>query len=79
MTSLSLTPSNIFMIIGFILSLYTCVSNDVIQTLGTFLSSTKERPVWQVWLFTSTVLIITFVAGWLINDGDMAVISFLVH
>ncbi len=72
MTLLSLTPSNIFMILGFILSLYTCVSNDVIQTLGTFLSSTKERPVWQVWLFTSTVLIITFVAGWLINDGDMA-------
>ncbi len=72
MTSLSLTPSNIFMILGFLLSLYTCVSNDVIQTLGTFLSSTKDRPVWQIWLFTSTVLIVTFVAGWLVNDGDMA-------
>lgn len=72
MTSISLTPSNIFMIIGFILSLYTCVSNDVIQTLGTFLSTTKDRPVWQVWLFTSTVLVITFVAGWYINSGDMA-------
>ena len=72
MTSLMLTPSNIFMISGFVLSLYTCVSNDVIQTLGTFLSSTKDRPVWQVWLFTSTVLVITFVVGWLINDGDMA-------
>ncbi len=60
------------MITGFILSLYTCVSNDVIQTLGTFLSSTKDRPVWQVWLFTSTVLIITFTAGWIINKGDMA-------
>lgn len=72
MTSIMLTPSNIFMISGFVLSLYTCVSNDVIQTLGTFLSSTKDRPVWQVWLFTSTVLVITFVVGWLINDGDMA-------
>ncbi len=60
------------MILGFVLSLYTCVSNDVIQTLGTFLSSTKDRPVWQVWLFTSTVLIITFTAGWIINKGDMA-------
>lgn len=60
------------MILGFILSLYTCVSNDVIQTLGTFLSSTKDRPVWQVWLFTSTVLVITFTAGWIINKGDMA-------
>ncbi len=72
MTSLSLTPSNIFMILGFLLSLYTCVSNDVIQTLGTFLSSTKDRPVWQIWLFTSTVLVVTFVAGWVVNDGDMA-------
>ncbi len=72
MISLSITPSNIFMILGFVLSLYTCVSNDVIQTLGTFLSSTKDRPVWQVWLFTSTVLIITFTAGWIINKGDMA-------
>jgi len=60
------------MILGFLLSLYTCVSNDVIQTLGTFLSSTKDRPVWQIWLFTSTVLVITFVLGWIINDGDMA-------
>ncbi len=72
MTSISITPSNIFMILGFILSLYTCVSNDVIQTLGTFLSTTKDRPVWQVWLFTSTVLVITFIAGWIINNGDMA-------
>ncbi len=72
MTSLSLTPSNIFMILGFLLSLYTCVSNDVIQTLGTFLSSTKDRPVWQIWLFTSTVLVVTFVVGWVVNDGDMA-------
>ena len=60
------------MILGFLLSLYTCVSNDVIQTLGTFLSSTKDRPVWQIWLFTSAVLVITFVAGWVVNDGDMA-------
>lgn len=60
------------MVLGFLLSLYACVSNDVIQTLGTFLSSTKDRPVWQIWLFTSTVLLVTFVAGWIINDGDMA-------
>ncbi len=72
MTLLSLTPSNIFMILGFLLSLYACVSNDVIQTLGTFLSSTRERPVWQIWLFTSAVLVITFVVGWVVNDGDMA-------
>ena len=67
-----ITASNIFMITGFLLSLYACVSNDVIQTLGTFLSTTRERPVWQVWLYTGSVLVLTFVIGWIINDGDMA-------
>lgn len=60
------------MIIGFLISLYACVSNDVIQTLGTFLSTTKHRPVWQVWLFTGTILVLTFSIGWCVNDGDMA-------
>ncbi len=67
-----ITLSNLFMITGFLLSLYACVSNDVIQTLGTFLSTTKHRPVWQVWLFTSVILVLTFSLGWVINDGDMA-------
>ncbi len=69
---IEITPSMIFMIIGFLLSLYACVSNDAIQTLGTFLNTTKERPVWQIWLYVSLVMIITFVSGWIINDGDMA-------
>lgn len=69
---IEITPSFIFMITGFLLSLYACVSNDVIQTLGTFLSTTKDKPVWQVWLFTGTILVVTFVAGWILNDGDMA-------
>lgn len=67
-----ITLSNLFMITGFLLSLYACVSNDVIQTLGTFLSTTKHRPVWQVWLFTSLILVLTFGIGWFVNDGDMA-------
>jgi len=72
MTLLSLTPSDIFMILGFTLSLYTCVSNDVIQTLGTFLSSNQNRPFWVLWIFSGTVLVLTFVLGWYFNDGDMS-------
>ena len=72
MMSLTLTPSNIYMILGFILSLYTCVSNDVIQTLGTFLSSNQNKPFWILWAFSGTVLVLTFVLGWYFNDGDMA-------
>ncbi len=69
---IEINASNIFMITGFLLSLYACVSNDVIQTLGTFLSTTKHRPVWQVWLYTGMVLVLTFSMGWMVNDGDMA-------
>ncbi|MBR2386435.1 hypothetical protein IKA92_03980, partial [bacterium] len=64
--------SDIYMVVGFVLSVYSCVSNDVIQTLGTFLSSTKDRPVWQVWLFASTVLVVTLFSGWLLSGGDIA-------
>ena len=72
MTLFSLTLSDIYMILGFLLSLYTCVSNDVIQTLGTFLSSNQNRPFWILWIFSGAVLVLTFVLGWYFNDGDMA-------
>ena len=68
----AITLNEIYMILGFSLSLYACVSNDVIQTLGTFLSTTREKPAWLIWLFASLVLVITFTLGWYIDDGDMA-------
>lgn len=67
-----LTLSNIYMITGFLISMYSCVSNDVIQTLGTYLTSSKKMPTWLIWAFTSAVLVITISMGWLVNDGDMA-------
>ncbi len=67
-----LTLSNIYMIIGFLISMYSCVSNDVIQTLGTYLTSSKKMPTWIIWAFTSAVLVITISMGWLVNHGDMA-------
>ncbi len=72
MLSLYLTPSNIFMISGFLLSLYTCVSNDVMQTLGTYLSANQRMPFWILWIYSALVLSITFIVGWNINGGDMA-------
>lgn len=69
---IEITLSFIFMITGFLLSLYACVSNDAIQTLGTFLNTTKNRPVWLIWLYVSLVMVITFSVGWVLNDGDMA-------
>lgn len=60
------------MLTGFIMASYSLVSNDVIQTLGTFLSSNKERPWWVLWLFASFILTAIFIFGWLTNNGDIS-------
>ncbi len=66
------TLSNFYMIAGFLLSMYACVSNDIIQTLGTFLSANKKTPFYYLWAFSVIVLAITIVTGWVVNDGDMS-------
>ena len=66
------TLSNFYMIAGFLLSMYACVSNDIIQTLGTFLSANKNTPFYYLWAFSATVLILTIGIGWYINSGDMS-------
>lgn len=70
--SLDISISNIYMILGFLVALYSCVSNDVIQTLGTFLSANKDKPAWMIWLFSTIVLAVTLTVGWFVNDGDMS-------
>lgn len=67
-----ITLSNIYMIVGFLLSMYACVSNDIIQTLGTFLSANKKTPFYYLWAFSAIILILTIVTGWVINNGDMS-------
>ena len=69
---MQLTMSEIYMIAGFLLSMYACVSNDIIQTLGTFLSANKKTPFYYLWAFSMFVLIVTIVTGWIVNDGDMS-------
>ena len=44
---------------GFILASYSVVGNDVIQTLGTFLTSNEKRVKWYIlWGFASIILIL---------------------
>lgn len=64
--------SQFIMITGFLLAAYSVVGNDVIQTLGTFLTSNADRPWWVLWLFAASILTATLVTGWVINDGDVA-------
>lgn len=60
------------MLLGFGLAAYSIVANDVIQTLGTFLSSNKRTPWWVLWLFASVILSGVLLWGWFANGGDPA-------
>ena len=64
--------SDLFMLVGFTLAAYSIVANDSIQTLGTFLSSNSRRPWWMLWLWISSILVITVLWGWYANAGDPA-------
>lgn len=59
--------SEIIMYLGFALAAYSVIGNDVIQTLGTFLSSNEKRPWYVLWAFAGSILLITLVYGWYNN------------
>ena len=65
-------PAEILMLVGFALAAYSVVSNDSIQTLGTFLASNAHRPWWLLWLFSSGILVAVLIYGWVAYDGDPA-------
>ncbi|MFM1931074.1 MAG: hypothetical protein RL226_377 [Bacteroidota bacterium] len=52
------------MFLGFALAAYSVVGNDVIQTLGTFLTSNSNRPWWVLWIFVAGLMTITLVLGY---------------
>lgn len=55
--------------IGFALAAYSVVGNDVIQTLGTFLTSNEQRLQWWIlWLFAGTILTVALVNGYLMDN-----------
>lgn len=62
----------LYMAVGFLLAAYAVVSNDSIQTLGTFLAANEDIAWWQLWFAASLVLVLTLGGGWYFNDGDIA-------
>lgn len=61
--------SLMLMWIGFFLASLSVVGNDVIQTLGTFLTSNEKKVQWYIlWLFAATILSISLIYGWSLND-----------
>src|SRR5574344_1921507 len=67
-----ITSNQIYMIVGFLLSMHACISNDIIQTLGTFFTANKKTPFYYMWLFVSVIMILTLSIGWVVNNGDMS-------
>lgn len=55
----------LIMIVGFALASYSVVGNDVIQTLGTFLSSNENRPWWVLWLFAGGLMAVILIMGYM--------------
>ena len=62
----------LFMYLGFLLAAYSVIANDVIQTLGTFLSSNKRVTWWILWAYAGTILTVILVYGWHVNGGDVS-------
>lgn len=57
--------------VGFILAAYSVVGNDVIQTLGTFLTSNEKKVKWYIlWSFASAIMVYALVNGYMNNDID---------
>lgn len=62
----------IYIYLGFALAAYSVIGNDVIQTLGTFISSNEKRPWWVLWLFAGGILTVTLLYGWYTHGGDVS-------
>ena len=57
---------------GFVFASYAVVSNDSIQTIGTFIASNKHRRWWVIWIFIATVFLGTVTYSFLNYNGDVS-------
>ena len=61
------------MIIGFLLSGFSVVSNDSLQTLGTYISSNRQRTPKGVQIFyVCGITIVVLFLGWYLHQGEPA-------
>ncbi|WP_291856037.1 hypothetical protein [Marinilabilia sp.] len=62
----------LFSILGFALAGYAVVANDVIQTLGTFISSNHKKHWLTLWGYAALILSAVLIFGWATNNGDVS-------
>ncbi len=63
------------MYVGFALAAYAVVGNDVIQTLGVFLSSNSKRPWYVLWLFAGSIMAFAVVYSWSTSASQRVVMD----
>ena len=64
---------NIWMIIGFLLAGFSVVANDSLQTLGTYISSNRQRTPKSVQMvFVCCITSIVLFLGWYLHQGEPA-------
>lgn len=57
---------------GFLLAAYSAVSNDSIQTIGTFIASNADRKWYVLWLYIGSIFLITVTVSWVLYEGDVS-------
>jgi len=63
--------NQVLMWLGFLFAGYAAVSNDSIQSIGTFIESNQKKKWWILWLFVGTIFLITVTFSWFYFDGDV--------
>lgn len=64
--------ASIAMWVGFALAGYSAITNDSVQTLGTFLASNSHRKWWILWFFIGGIFIVTHSYSWIMYHGDIS-------
>ncbi len=62
----------VWMGLGFILAAYSVIANDSVQTLGTWISSSKNVNWKYMWAYASTILLGTIWYAWFTYGGDIS-------
>lgn len=62
-----LAPSNQLKWIGLTLAMFSTITNDSVQTLGTFMTSNSKTAWWKMWLYISSLFLIVTLSGWYFN------------
>ena len=64
--------TEIWALCGLTLAGISVMSNDAVQTLGTFIASNKKTPWWKLWCAASLVLVSTILYSWFAYNGDIS-------